>query len=234
MLSFGFGVASIGGSQGPDFLKNKIRANTKDAFSFLAELDGEPVGAGGMNVHAGVALMAGAWASFGLDLEPGQLNALLVLGGQKTFPFDNVPVTTTSADHPHGAGHLRMPDLDGLGSGGVFLMQGETRELIVGRSREPISRINVALWWADSLADQSGGIVHMHSRVDVAIIDPAGVVQSSSTEAKSVFQRCSATNITPGAWRMRITAHEMREQPLPGGGTVLGQKIYWANGLSGP
>lgn len=38
----------------------KTRAVTEDAISFIAELDGSPIAAGGLNIGAGVALMAGA------------------------------------------------------------------------------------------------------------------------------------------------------------------------------
>jgi hypothetical protein len=38
----------------------KIRACTEDAFSFLAELDGKPIAAGGLNIRKDVALLAGA------------------------------------------------------------------------------------------------------------------------------------------------------------------------------
>jgi hypothetical protein len=38
----------------------RVRAYTKDAFTFLAELNGQPIAAASMNVHGGVALMAGA------------------------------------------------------------------------------------------------------------------------------------------------------------------------------
>jgi GNAT superfamily N-acetyltransferase len=38
----------------------KIRASTEDAFSFLAELEGKPIAAGGLNICKDVALLAGA------------------------------------------------------------------------------------------------------------------------------------------------------------------------------
>jgi GNAT superfamily N-acetyltransferase len=38
----------------------KVRACTQDAFSFLAELDGKPIAAGGLNICEDVALLAGA------------------------------------------------------------------------------------------------------------------------------------------------------------------------------
>lgn len=181
------------------------------------------------------ALSAGLWRNFGKVLEPGLLNVLMILAGQKSYPFDNTPVSLTSADHPHGVGHIVGAAPFGTGGGSVFLLENETREIPLDWAHDPPTRIDAAIWWADSLADAPGELIHMHSRVEIAIVRSSdGAVLATSNHPTSVFQRCSAPGSDPGEWKLRITTHEMREQRTPEGSLVHGQKIYWAVQLVGP
>lgn len=58
------GVAARGWGESADtgFFRDfgRIAASKRDSVSFLAELDGAPIGAGALNMHDGVALLAGA------------------------------------------------------------------------------------------------------------------------------------------------------------------------------
>jgi hypothetical protein len=161
-------------------------------------------------------------------IPPGQVYAMMILAGQKSYPFDNTAVTTSSPDHPHGAGHVVLPGNGQLFYGQVFLGENQTHPIPI-TMLPSTDRLDVAAWWADSVADVSNAVVHMHSSVDVKIYNMGGDLLGGSTHPTSVFQRATFTSgVGPGTWIIGLRTHQMREQLDPNGALVRGQIVYWA------
>lgn len=220
---------------GPTSPDNRIKPDVQAPTSTEAAAKGEglfhtysgtsgatPFAAGaGMLLHNLIAAPGG--------VDPGQVYALMILSGQKTYPFDNTAVTTTSLDHEHGAGHLRLPGNGDLYYGEVFLHANETHPVTIDASAAGSDRLDAALWWADSLATSSGTVTHLHSTVELQIFDFGGNLLATSYDASSVFQRASvSTGFTPGTYVLGISGHQMRTQIGPSGTAVQGQIVYWA------
>lgn len=70
-----------------------------------------------------------------------------------------------------------------------------------------------SLWWPE-------GATQAHNEVDLALVDPSGVVRATSTSSTSVFQKARvAGQLALGTWKVRITRQ--------GGGDAGTQQVYF-------
>ncbi|SFX78370.1 S8 family peptidase (plasmid) [Streptomyces atratus] len=127
-------------------------------------------------------------------IDPGQVYASLILSGQ-----------SPSFNNTSGAGHVRLP-WGGLQTfGKMAIAHHATIDLDFGTISSAAPFIDAAIWWPDG---------SVHSDIDVALVDPSGVVRASSISISSVFERCRATTpIAAGVWKVRITGYNVPSGP---------------------
>jgi hypothetical protein len=133
-------------------------------------------------------------------VDPGQLYAQMILAGRRPFPFNDST----------GAGHLRLPPLDGVAWWGQSAVcPGDTLDLPLDPRDLPPHTLDAALWWpeADDLP---------HAGLDLFLLAPGGAVRARSTDPTSVFERAHAAG--SGPWTLRIIAESGAARP---------QTVYW-------
>ena len=133
-------------------------------------------------------------------VDPGQVYAQMILAGSRPFPFNDST----------GAGHLRLPPLDGVAWWGQSAVcPGDTLDLPLDPGDLPPHTLDAALWWP---GEESGPPVNL----DLALVAPDGTVRAVSADPTSVFERARATG--SGAWTLRIIAGRGASRP---------QTVYW-------
>ncbi len=133
-------------------------------------------------------------------VDPGQVLAQMILAGSHPFPFDDST----------GAGHLRLPPLDGVAWWGKSaLSPGDTLDLPLDTGDAHPHLLDAALWWP-------GDEGLPHTDLDLALFAPDGTARAVSADPTSVFERARAFG--SGPWTLRIIAGE--EAPRT-------QTVYW-------
>ncbi|MBD0345174.1 MAG: S8 family serine peptidase, partial [Coleofasciculus sp. Co-bin14] len=139
--------------------------------------------------------------SFSID--PGQVYALLILSGQQPYPFNNTS----------GAGKLSLPNNGWASWGKVSVSNGATIDIPLTISGTAPNTFDSALWWPETTSQQ-------HNDVDLSLVDPSGVVRSSSISGPSVFERVRvAGSVASGTWKLRIRGYSVTGS----------QTVYWAS-----
>ena len=133
-------------------------------------------------------------------VDPGQLYAQMILAGRHPFPFNDST----------GAGHLRLPPLDGVAWWGKSaLCPGDTLDLPLDPLDLPPHTLDAALWWP-------GDEDLPRANLDLLLLAPDGSLRALSADPSSVFERARASGVGP--WTLRIIAD--RASPRP-------QTVYW-------
>jgi hypothetical protein len=152
---------------------------------------------------AGAALARRFLRGTATSIDPGQVYAFLILGGEKAFPFDDNT----------GAGLLVMPTGGVARWGKVSVTAGNTVEvpLPVAAGQQ---RVEAAIWWPERQPET-------HDDVDLHLIDPAGTSRSFSVSAPGVFEkvRFTASPLATGTWKLQIRGFAVTSGP---------QDVYWA------
>lgn len=123
--------------------------------------------------------------------------------------------TNPTSNNTTGSGVLRMPNGGFCGGSAWGVMQ-------VGPSQQvedtlnffsPCAQIMASLWWPE-------GAAQTHNNVDLAIVDPSGVVRATSTSVNSIFEKARYIGtIGTGGWKVRLTRGS--------GGTAGNQAVYF-------
>jgi serine protease AprX len=136
-------------------------------------------------------------------IDPGQVYAYLILSGQQPYPFDNIT----------GAGRLFLPTDGQVSWGKVSVDNQATVDIPLSVSGTPPNTFDAALWWPET-ATQT------HNDIDLALVDPGGVIQDVSVSASSVFERARVAGpVAPGTWTLRLRGFSVPAGP---------QTVYWA------
>lgn len=143
----------------------------------------------------------------GAFVEPGAVYAHLIMTGSQTAPFNNT----------NGAGLLK------LGSGGVSwrgkvaMVNAQTLDVPNFVAATP-NRLSAAIWWPEKPA--------VHNDIDLALVDPSGVVRATSSSSGGVFERVSVNGpIAQGTWKLRISGFNVPS---------ASQQVYWTMQTSTP
>lgn len=152
---------------------------------------------------AGAAALLRDWMNGVNDdpIDPGQVYAAMILGGNKPYPFDNTK----------GAGRLELPTEGAMAWGKVSITNGQT--INIPLFVHAGTRFDAALWWPES-----PGLPH--NNIDLRIVDPRGAIRDSSVSIPSVFERARvAGRIVEGTWTIRIQGSSVQ---------TGAQTVYWA------
>lgn len=134
-------------------------------------------------------------------VDPGQVNAYMMLSGTRAYPFDSTS----------GAGRFKLPVNGAFWRGSTTIANAQTVDIPIGVPATN-NQLNAAIWWPEAPAS--------HNDIDLSLVDPAGTVRSSSPSASGVFERVSVNGpIAAGTWKLRIRGYS-----VPGGQ----QQVYFA------
>ncbi|HET7436673.1 MAG TPA: S8 family serine peptidase [Thermoanaerobaculia bacterium] len=129
-------------------------------------------------------------------LSPGILNALTIMHGTASAPFDN----TT------GGGSLSLPRYYGWDDfGSVSVGNGQTVDISIPinvKTGDPNITgprdMRVGIWWPESRTQS-------HNRIRLQLVNPSGVAVATADQDYSVFQRITLPGtIAYGTWKIRI------------------------------
>jgi serine protease AprX len=162
------------------------------------------------NAAGATALMRNFIRGNNFEVDPGQINALMIVSGSNTV--DSV------YNNNIGSGMVSMP-VDGhlwWSSVTAAVSSPSSRPMVdvaLNISPSPTQAITVALWWPESI----GG---SHSDVDVRLLNPSGVQVAASSSISSVFEkaRIATGSLPAGNWTVRIVSYAV---PNP-------QRVYFA------
>ena len=148
-------------------------------------------------------------------VDPGQVNAQLILAGRHPYPF---PDTV-------GAGVLRLPPVDGLAWWGkVVVGHGDVIDIPLDVGAVTPDTVGGALWWPDPRVEvEEPLLAKSFNDIDLYIHSPSGQARAASKSERSVFERArvvvgSESNV-PGTWTLRIIGANVPHDP---------QTVYWA------
>jgi serine protease AprX len=151
---------------------------------------------------AAVAMLARNWlAQFG-TFDNGQTYALMILYGQREWPYDNTV----------GAGSLQMATNGHAWWGKVSITDRLNCDIPinVGAGKQ---NFDAALWWPEAASQD-------HNDIDVHLIDPSGVERAKGYSSVSVFERTGVNGaLQAGRWIIRIRGYQVR---------TGAQTVYWA------
>ncbi len=163
---------------------------------------------------AGAAALFRNWLRQFGTYDPGQINAFMILAGDKPYPFDNT----------QGADDLRMPVNGWAWWGKVAISDGSNANIAINVPAG-IRQVDVALWWPQPSAWWEGldfGIVqlpHLHNDIDLYLQNPDGTTVASSPSVPSIFEKVQYTgSVSSGNWTVRIHGYKVRSAP---------QTVYW-------
>jgi serine protease AprX len=122
-------------------------------------------------------------------VNPGLVNAGLIMSGSHPFPFDN----------GEGAGKSALPNSGQMITSGVTVGTGQFVDVPFTVTASSC-KLSAALWWPT--APQSP-----HNDVDLEVYDPAGRFVMSSTSGPSDFELArTAAGVAGGTWTLRVKA----------------------------
>ena len=165
------------------------------------------------NAAGAVALMRNFIRGNNFEIDPGQINALMIVSGRNTV--DSV------YNNNIGSGMVTMPVNGRLWWSSVTaaVSSPSSRPMVdvaLSISPSPTQAITVALWWPESI----GGA---HSDVDVYLLNPSGAQVAASSSISSVFEkaRAAAGSLPAGNWTVRIVSYAV----------LIPQRVYLAVNL---
>jgi subtilisin family serine protease len=140
-------------------------------------------------------------------VDPGQVNAFLILSGQHNYPFEE----------KHGAGAIQLPTNCWAFWGKVALGQREPATIPIESAGLGGHTLEAAIWWPE-LSPAAGG--KGRNEIDLTILDPYGDSKSLSCASNTVFQRttCSISS-DDGNWKLYLFGTNVPTEP---------QVVYWA------
>jgi len=194
--------------QGPT---NTVNASATGCTDSTCQSLGSFTGTSGSTPFAGgAATLLGWWFNpNGTWVYPGYIYVSLInLSNNYTNP---------TTDNTRGSGLLRLWSASGLGPGATgyqYLSQSTQYEypLNPGTS-DNFYDLTASVWWPES-ATQA------HNEVDLALVDPSGVVRASCSSTTSVFQKARVAGLlAQGTWKVRITRQ--------GGGSFGLQQVFF-------
>ena len=123
------------------------------------------------------------------SIDPGQVNAQMILAGQHPYPFTNI----------EGAGPIELPTNGFAWWGKVTVGDGENVDIPIAVNAESANTLDAALWWPEGGVRVFGFQIDWHSDIDLHLIDPSGSTRASSVSIPSVFERARSTVVSPTA-----------------------------------
>jgi hypothetical protein len=138
--------------------------------------------------------------------DPGQVYALMILAGQRTWPFDAAV----------GAGPAVLASDGVMWWGKALVSSGESLEVPLDVP-PTASRVDAALWWPDYAV----GLAQRND-LDLALVAPSGLAAAESHDPHSVFERARVQGsgaLESGTWKLAIRGLRVVEAT---------QVVYWA------
>ena len=148
------------------------------------------------------AMLARNWLRQFGTYDNGQTYALMILYGQKEWPYDNTV----------GAGPIEMATNGHAWWGKTSVGHHVNIDIPinVGSGKKDL---DAALWWPESAAQN-------HNDIDVHLIDPSGVERAKGYSGVSIFERTGVNGaLQAGTWIVRVRGYN-----VPTGS----QSVYWA------
>lgn len=126
-------------------------------------------------------------------IDPGQVYTFMIANGANQFAaFDNTA----------GAGPIQLSVNGSFWRSQATVTNQQTLDIPISVAATG-NRINVAIWWLELPAT--------HNDIDLSLVDPRGVVRSSSSSGPSVFERVTVAGPLAGAnWIIRLRASTSR------------------------
>jgi hypothetical protein len=141
------------------------------------------------------------------EIDPGQINALLINAGRQTIG--------SAYDQDNGAGFISLPVNGHIWWGWVTAAttSGSVVDVPIGVSGSGGRALTVTIWWPEAI----GG---SHNDVDLNVLRPDGSYAAGSVSIASVFEKTQVPSgsLSDGTWIVRIRSYNVRSS----------QRVYYA------